>query len=51
MVSSIFAPEGTQHPILRNDPKAAIYAAVGHVIDSMFTESELAEMKKPHIDK
>lgn len=45
-VSTMFGTEGHRHPIQRHDPKAADSATSGHLIDSMFSELELAEIIK-----
>ncbi|USX14228.1 DUF3304 domain-containing protein [Oxalobacteraceae bacterium OTU3CAMAD1] len=45
-VSSIFGSEGGKHPIQRGDANATVRATTGHVVASLFTAAELAEMKR-----
>lgn len=49
-VSSKFGTEGSAHPVQRDDAKAATNAATGQLIDSMFTEVELAEIKRKNTE-
>lgn len=45
VVSSSSGPRGSLHPILRDDIRAAEIATIGTPVDSLFTESELDELR------
>jgi len=50
-VSSIFGSEGNGHPIQREDTKATVRAITGHLLDSLFSAAELAEMKRKNSEE
>ena len=49
-VSSIFGSEGGRHPI-QSEAKATVMATTGHILDSLFTVAELAEMKRKNSEE